>query len=691
MRHASIALTVLLLLAALAAYSIDGVNWRVRIVALKMTGELDSMPWNELFATLKPGSKLYIRGLIDGPNLYASIRNPYDSVEDVTAGERLFESQCSGCHGADGVGGSGPNIATDRLSGGDSDWAIFRILKDGIQGTAMAPANLADDERWRVTAYLRVLRQTGGAGAGEAASPAPKISVPYERILRAGEEPQNWLTYSGGYDGQRHTTLTAINKATLDRLGLRWVLQTDADDLIEASPIVVDGKMYLSLPGGTVLAVDARTGEQFWRWDSPQEDGLSLCCGTVNRGVAVLDDRVFATTLDNRVQSLDAATGKLLWESKVAEGKDRFTITVAPLAVKDLIIVGVSGAEYGIKGFLDAYDAESGELVWRFHTVPEPGQPGHDTWAGESWRTGGGPTWVTGSYDPQLNLLYWGVGNPSPDFDGSQREGDNLYTNSVIALDVDTGDLRWFFQFTPHDLHDFDSNQIPVLVDTIVDGQERALMLWANRNGFFYVLDRVTGDYLGSFPFAKQTWAVEIDARGRPVKEPTATPSPTGSLVWPGAFGATNWPPPSYNPVTGLFYVVRSDSPSVFFSSGEPSEPEPRKFWVGSSATAVRDVPARSVLAIDPLGLSIKWDRPLPGTDRRRRFSGILSTADLVFVTETESIFAIDAMSGEILWSARLGGRVGSPPVSYAIDGTQYLTVAAGPSVFTFAVDGSDK
>ena len=678
-------LAAMVVLGVVAGSQIDGVRWRALVVGQKAAGQLDDLSWGELIGMLKPGSGFYLRGLLDSPNPYAVIRNPFISTKDIMTGQSLFESNCMVCHGAGGAGGTAPNISTEALKYGDSDWSIYRTLTDGVQGTAMLASPLNEIERWQVTGYVLSFRQANG---NEIAAPVelPDVSVPFERIVNAADEPHNWLTYSGAYNGQRHSALGGINKNTIDRLGLKWVLQTEARERIEASPIVVDGVMYLTLPEGIALAVDAATGAQLWHFASPPTGTLSVCCGRVNRGAAILDDTIYTATLDNRLQALSAKDGELLWETVVADKDDGYTITVAPLALNGRIIVGVSGGEYGIRGFLDAYDPGSGERIWRFHTTPAAGEPGSDSWSGDSWRTGGGPTWVTGSYDVASNTLYWGTGNPSPDFDGSRRQGDNLYTNSVVALDADTGELRWYFQFTPHDLHDFAANQIPVLVDMPFRGEERALMLWANRNGFFYALDRTTGEYLGSLQFAKQNWTFGIDENGRPDRDPNSTPTPRGTLVWPGASGATNWPPPTFSPTSNLFYVPRLNRPSVFFVDETPKDRDPPRQWLGGASTFVPGTSDTALVAIDPQTLSIVWETPLENIGGKGQFSGALSVEGLVFVAEGQSVYAADDRTGEILWSSRLGGPIGSPPTTYAVGGTQYLTVAAGKNIYAFGL-----
>ena len=401
---------VLTIVATFAALSVDGIRWRATLLAQKTGGAYDDVPWQELVAMLQPGSGFYLRDLPESGNPYAVIRSPRRSDADIREGESLYRSNCTQCHGSDGVALAGPDILTGALAQGDSDWAIYKTIRDGIPGTAMNAIPLSAAERWRVTAYLAKVR--AGRRDIEAAPEVPFTDVSFGRIVAANDEPGNWLTYSRTYDGQRFSPLRGIRRDTVDRLKLDWVIQLESGGRQEASPIVVDGVMFLSIPDAEVRAVDATTGETLWRHVTRVDDNLPICCGRVNRGVALLDDRVFMATLDNRLQAIDAATGKLVWEQRVADAGDGFTITVAPLAIDGKVIVGVSGGEYGIRGLLAAYEADSGELAWRFDTIPGPGEPGHDTWQGEAWRTGGGPTWVTGSYDPELNLVYWGVGNP---------------------------------------------------------------------------------------------------------------------------------------------------------------------------------------------------------------------------------------------------------------------------------------
>ena len=378
-----------------------------------------------------------------------------------------------------------------------------------------------------------------------------RAQVTYGRILRAADEPQNWLTYNGTYSSQRHSGLSEITAANVGDLESKWVLQNQVFGAWQSNPIVDDGIMYVTQRPNDVMALDAVTGRVFWLYRHRPADNARVCCGANNRGVAILDDKVFMGTLDARLIAIDATNGRPIWNIEVADPGQAYSITMAPLVVKDKVIVGVGGGEYGIRGFVAAYDAETGEEAWRFYTIPGPGEPGHETWEDDDWEHGGASVWITGSYDADLNLTYWGVGNPGPDWNPGQRPGDNLYSDAVIALDADTGELVWYFQFTPNDGYDYDSVQIPVLVDMEWNGVPSKLMMWANRNGYFYVLDRVTGEFLTGTPFVKVNWSSGLEENGRPIP----TPQPAGSPTWPGNQGGTNWYPPSFSPATGLFYI----------------------------------------------------------------------------------------------------------------------------------------
>lgn len=511
-----------------------------------------------------------------------------------------------------------------------------------------------------------------------------QAQVSYQRLLNAEQEPGNWLTYSGSYRSHRHTRLDQITRENVARLQPTWIFQMKSLEKVETTPLAVDGIMYLTEPPNNVIALDTRTGRPFWKYVRRLPERINVCCGRVNRGLAMLGDRLYMGTVDAYLVALDSRTGAVIWEVQVADHTTGHAITVAPLAVKDKIIVGISGGEYGIRGFLDAYDAETGNRAWRFYTVPAPGEPGHETWEGDAWKTGGAPTWVTGSFDPELNLIYWGTGNPGPDWNGEVRPGDNLYSDCVLALDADTGQLQWYFQFTPHDVHDWDATEIPVLVDAEYEGRMRKLMLFANRNAFYYVLDRENGEFLLARPFAHQTWAEGIDPKGRPIRKPGIDPSPEGTLVYPGVQGATNWYSPSYSPVTGFLYLSVWEYASIYYL-GE-AEYSPGNRFIGSAPQGVPDDPGwGAVRALDARTGELRWEYRL----HTKPQAGILSTAtNLVFGGSDEGyFFALDADSGRELWRFQTGGVVVAGPISYLSEGRQHIAVAAGSALFSFALN----
>ena len=522
--------------------------------------------------------------------------------------------------------------------------------------------------------------------------------VTSERLLRADQEPQNWLTYSGTYSGHRHTRLKQIDASNVRDLEVKWIWQARSLQSFSATPLVVDGIMYVTQAPNDVVAIDARTGRTFWTYSYTPSPGRLCCRGLVNRGLAILGDTLFMATVDAHLIAIDAKNGKPLWKTKVAEAEDAYGMTLAPLVVKDKVIVGPSGGEYGIRGFIDAFDAKTGKRAWRFYTIPGPGEPGNETWGNNSWEHGGAPAWITGSYDPELNLTYWGIGNPGPDFNAAQRPGDNLYSDSVVALDADTGKLKWHFQFTPNDPYDYDSTQIPVLVDAMWNGAPRKLMYWANRNGFFYVLDRATGEFLLGKPFVEVNWASGLDAKGRPIR----TPQPEDAHTYPGALGATNWYSPSYSPRTGLMYVSAWENYGGTFGEGEPVAFVPGQNFTGGGLPpppgtvpmpGMQRGPVNTwhgnngwglVIAIDPKTGDRKWTFRMHDINT----SGILTTAsDLLFVGGREGYFqALDARTGGLLWRFTIGGETAAGPMAYQVDGRQYIAVAAGHSLFTFGL-----
>lgn len=524
--------------------------------------------------------------------------------------------------------------------------------------------------------------------------------VPSDRIRSAAAEPQNWLTYNGTYNSQRFSTLSQVTPANVIDLEMKWIVQNQVFGAWQSNPLVVDGVMYLTQRPNDVMAIDAKTGAMFWLYRYTPSDKARVCCGANNRGVAILGDTLFMGTLDARLIAIDAKNGRPLWNVEVGDVTRAYSITMAPLVVKDKVLVGVGGGEFGIRGYVAAYDAKTGREAWRFYTIPGPGEPGHDTWSDDDWEHGGAPVWITGSYDPDLNLTYWGVGNPGPDWNPDQRPGDNLYSDSVVALDADTGRLRWHFQFTPNDAYDYDAVQVPVLVDMNWRGAPAKLMLWANRNGYVYVLDRVTGRFLSGTPFVKVNWASGLDEEGRP----NQTPQPEGQPTYPGNQGGTNWYPPSFSPRTGLFYFAAWENYGTVYRK-EESVYEPGRNFLGGGFTVVApgagaptigigrrgpinnwtdEVGHGSTLAWDPQTGEVKWKYDQFDVSD----SGMLTTAsDLLFTGGREGHFhALDARTGALLWRTSLGGQIVMAPITYQVEGRQYVSVIAGNSLVTFGL-----
>jgi PQQ-dependent dehydrogenase (methanol/ethanol family) len=509
----------------------------------------------------------------------------------------------------------------------------------------------------------------------------------FERLRNAQAEPQDWLTYWGSYQGLHFSPLNQITPSNLGQLRARWAKQMPGSSVLESTPLVVDGTMYTAGPPGNVFALDARTGLEIWRYERRQKVVNPYQTNPFNRGVAVLENRVFFGTLDAAVVALDARTGRVLWETQVADTMKGYTITEAPLAIQGKIIVGVAGGEFGIRGFIDAYDASTGKRVWRFYTVPGPGELGHNTWSGDSWKQGSGATWLTGSYDPELNLLYWAVGNPGPDMNGDVRKGDNLFTCSVVALNPETGKLKWYYQFTPGDTHDWDANEDLILADRTVDGQVRKLIMQADRNGMFYVLDRTNGKFLFAKPYVKQDWNNGFQEDGRPILVPGWKASPKGNVVHPTGVGGSNWQSPSYDPASSWLYVVARDHAQGYRSG--PVTYEAGRQYIGGepypAAEAASEEGKNGVLAIDTTTGEIKWRFPII---RGSFGAGVLSTGGgIVFAgTADGDLIALDSKSGKSLWYFPTGGTVNSSPMSYAVGGKQFVAISAGNVLYSFAL-----
>ena len=659
-----------------------GISCRARVFLQKAQGEIPDLSWAELWVLVRPELGYTC---IEGVSLEASFQySSIVSAEDRREGARIFGERCAACHGSDGSGGPhAPSLTRSEYNPGDSDLAIYKLLRDGIPGTSMPSAGLPLRQLLQVTARVKMLQ----ANVPEARRPETRLAtqVSSERLKAAGTKPDEWLMYSGSYNGWRHSPLVEITPANVASLRVRWIKQFDSNDpFIQATPLVIDGTMFMVAPASTVSALDAKTGDVIWESKRTFPPNLPLCCGRNNRGLAAYDKAVFRGTLDGYLVAINTSDGKVIWQTLVANPADGYSITGAPLAVNGSIVVGIAGGEYGTRGFLAAYDASTGQQQWKFVTIPGPGEAGHETWENDAWRTGGGPTWNTGSYDAAADLLYWGVGNPSPLYAGDLRPGDNLFTDSVIALHAKTGKLAWHFQFTPHDEHDWDSTQTPVLADLSINGVVRKVICWPNRNGFYYVLDRISGEFLAGMPFVELNWASGLTAAGRPILTDFAKISAGGRRVKPGADGGTNWQNPAFDPKRGLIFVPASESSSVY-SKLPPNKVVrgPGGLYFGSGWTQA-EPPIRVVRALDAASGQQKWEYD---PKSRREYGGLLSTeGGLVFGASGGVLFALDADTGREVWRLPLGGATMAAPISFALDGQQVIAVAAGRALFVFGL-----
>jgi alcohol dehydrogenase (cytochrome c) len=662
--------------------------WRARVLGRKATGGIPDLSWSELWQMMRHRSGFGLERLADGVSAEGSVKNAYDTEADYEAGARIFAQRCEMCHGYNGVGRNGSPLNHPGLKHGDSDLAIYKVLRDGIPGTAMVPPDITQTERWQVVDYVKTL-MLHGSGKSAEENTRLNINVSSGQILSAGSRTDEWLTYSGSLDGRRYTPLNEITAANVSKLRIRWIQQFDTSDpIIEATPLVVDGTIFITEPPSNVVALDAKTGNVIWKYDRRVASDLALCCGRVNRGIAILGQRVYLATLDAYLVAINANTGKMIWETQVADASDEFSMTGAPLIVNQSVIVGVAGGDFGIRGFLAAYDAATGKQQWKFNTIPGPGEPGHETWK-DGWQTGGGPTWITGSYDPSLDLLYWGVGNPASDYSGEGRLGDNLFTNSVVALHPSTGKLAWYFQFTPHDEHDWDSTQTPVLTDVSIHGVNRKVICWANRNGFYYVLDRVTGEFLTGVPFVEQNWTKGLDAKGRPIPSDTSEPSSAGRLTKPGSGGGTNWQNTALDQGRGLIFIHATEGASVFTKAPNVSPRDLSRQLFLSSAATTSEAPTMVVRALNIATGTRKWEHFSPPLreDLPYSYSGLLATGGgLVFGASGGYVFALDSNTGVEKWRVFLGGDTRAAPISFTIDGKQVVAVSAGRSVFVFGL-----
>ncbi len=631
-------------------------------------------------------------------------------------GQGAYESRCSVCHGADGNGGEmGPAIAR-RLRALD-DAKVTTVIREGLPTRGMPGFKLADAELKALIAHVRTFRPrrnaeefqqyplkaplTSGAtldgtviseGFQEIAlATGPEKRVHLLRKAGAGKFREvtsevNWTTYNGDIGGNRYTTLTQINKTNVNRVAPRWSFTLPEVSPLQGTPLVVDGLMYVTA-ANLCYALDAGSGRVVWKWQRPRTQGLvGGAAGGTNRGAAYANGRIFMATDNAHMIALDRWTGKLLWESTVVDSRLNYTISSAPIAVGGIVITGTAGGEEGARGVIAAYDQKTGKEVWRFWTVPARGEPGSETWQGTGIDHPGGVAWFTGVYDPETDLVFWQTGNPGEDYNGDQRKGDNLYTDSIVALEAKTGKLRWYYQTTPHDLWDWDATETPLVINTNWQGQPRKLLVQGNRNGFFYVWDRTNGKLLLARQFINTlTWAKEIGKDGRPVLVPGQEPKPEGTRVCPSQDGATNWYSPSFNPATGLFYMQTNEKCSIY-TKREDSFELGRAFLGGAQRVDPADKPVRILRALDLQTGKVKWEIPQIGT--ANTWGGTLATSTgLVFFGEDSGSFvAADAVTGKVLWTYQGNVNWHASPMAYQFDKKQYIAVAAGTSVVAFGL-----
>jgi alcohol dehydrogenase (cytochrome c) len=632
------------------------------------------------------------------------------SRQDVDAGRKVFESRCARCHGADGNGGEmGPPIVL-RLGMRD-DGGLAELIHQGIPARGMPPNDVAGAELTDLIKFLRSIEKrpeakpivrlkvqttTGATLDGQVMAEGfddlqlltddKKVRL----LRRVGDRVRevtstvDWPTYNGDPRGNRYTTLTQIDKTTVQRLAPKWVFAFPGAGALQGTPVVVSGIMYVTA-ANECIALDAGTGRMIWQFKRPRTTGITA--GSANRGVGVAGDRLFLETDSAHVLALNRFTGDVLWETVLDDWKKNYAASSAPLPAGDLLIAGVTGGEHGANGFVAALDQETGKEVWRFWTVPKPGAPGSETWQGKDIEHGGAPTWFTGSYDPDLDTVYWPTGNPTKEYNGDHRKGDNLYSDSILALDRKTGTLKWHYQFTPHDLWDWDATETSVLVDTAWQGQPRKLMLHANRNGFFYVFDRVDGKLLLAKQFIKTlTWASGIGSDGRPIKIAGQEPSPEGTKVCPSQDGATNWYSPSFNPVTRLYYIQTFEKCSVYTKRDQGDWESLKTYLGGTQRTASDPKPERILRAIDIQTGAIKWELPQRGP--AFSWGGTLSTATglVIFGEDGGALMAADAVTGKPLWMFQTNQTWKASPMTYLFDGKQYIGVAAGGNIVAFGI-----
>jgi PQQ-dependent dehydrogenase (methanol/ethanol family) len=606
----------------------------------------------------------------------ASLRPNYETVE-----VRLSSGQL--------VRGVAKNEDTFSIQIMDENEHLHMLMKSDLKQidkphkSLMPKPNLAAAEVDNVIAFLS---KPGPVVPPSEWKPSADLNVSFARLKNTSAEPQNWLTHWGDYRGNHYSLLNSITPANVGSLTSKWSFQLGAGTA-ESVPLVVDGLMFVTGPMSNATALDARTGKPIWRYNRPLTGYTPRCTVATNRGLAILGDRLFLGTLDSHLVALDAKTGSVIWDVAVEDHQKGFSITHAPLALDGKIIIGITAGECALTGFVDAYDAASGKLLWRHRTIAQKGDPNRASWPNDKAAdTGGGPTWMTGTYDAETDTLFWTTGNPAPDYDGSVRAGANLYTCSVLALDPKTGNLKWYFQFSPHDTHDWDANETPVLIDAPFRGSMRKLLIQANRNAFYYVLDRQTGQFLYGKAFAHQNWADGLDDRGHPIVKPGSDPTPEGVYICPDSHGAANFAAPSYDPKTSLFFVEVREACSVFTSRSR--EPVPGVGYTGTGDRLDELIGAPGAIrALDPATGDTRWNFPIHDGSPA---AGVLATAGgVVFAAGADgNLMALAAATGKLLWRYQTGESIKSSPMSYAVDGKQYVAIASGAVLFSFGLPG---
>ncbi len=663
----------------IVAASSPAIRTRVQLVGLKLTGQLPDVPLRDLPWLMRPRSGFDMYALRETESGAATLLLPPEMAYDTMPGSLLFSRKCSQCHGTRGEGSVGPSLVSGEPRHGASDWATYQVLRHGIPQTAMQPTGLSFTEAWQVIAVLRA-RQRGLTRGTPPMAQVRDRPVEDSDLAQADSKEDEWLSWSGGWSGRRNRIAPDLTAETMNRLRLSWAYKLPPDPEVSQSAPIVVGKILIITSAEDVIALNSESGEVIWRFHHAPRHPVLLCCQRSNRGVAVYGRLVFVGTLDGRLIALNLDNGNQVWEAEVGDPRAGVSITGAPLAAGGKVIVGVGGGEFGLRGYLDAYDPSTGKRLWRFHTIPQPGETGGDSWPTGGLARGGGGTWATGAYDPERQLLYWGTGNPAPVFAPELRQGDNLYTCSVLALDINTGALKWSYQFTPNDSHDWDSAQTPVLVDHSWKGQVRPLMLWANRNGFVYVLDRETGEFLNATAFVRQNWNQGFDSAGRPILAASTAPTPGGTLVYPSASSAANWRPASYSNRLGLMFLAATEKGGLYVRNhGLDDE---NSGHLGGFAVPLEG--ANSILAMEIESGKIRWRFAAPRSDESN-LGGLLSVGDqLVIGGVGTQLFAVDARTGEQVWSLRLGARIAAAPVLYRIRGQIRLAITAGSVLYVF-------